>query len=142
MLLLRSVFFTFLFPGSITILVPYLILRDTERTDQLGAIRFLGLPLVIIGAFGLLWCIWQFFAKGQGTLAPVDPPKRLIVTGLYRYVRNPMYVSVMTVLLGEAVFFESLSILIIAILFFVATNLFIIGYEEPALRRLFGESYE
>src|SRR5262249_49692737 len=104
MLLLRSIFFTFLFPGSITILVPYLILRGDDRSYQLGAIRFIGLPLILIGASGLLWCIWQFFAEGRGTLAPVDPPKQLIVTGLYRYVRNPMYVSVMTVLLGEAVF--------------------------------------
>src|SRR5262245_49721890 len=112
MLLLKSIFFTFLFPGTVTILVPYLILREGASGGQLGIFRYLGLPLIVIGACGLVWCIWQFFAEGRGTLAPVDPPKHLVVHGLYRYVRNPMYVSVMTILLGETIFFSSLPIFV------------------------------
>jgi protein-S-isoprenylcysteine O-methyltransferase Ste14 len=142
MLLLRSIFFTFLFPGTVTILIPYLILRADGISGEFGIFRYLGLPLIAIGAFGLLWCIWQFFAEGRGTLAPVDPPKHLVIHGLYRYVRNPMYVSVMTILIGEVIFFASLPIFIEAVIFFLATNLFIRGYEEPALQKQFGESYE
>ena len=97
---------------------------------------------MILGALGLLWSIWQFFAEGRGTLAPVDPPKHLVIHGLYRYVRNPMYVSVMLILLGEAAFFASLAILIEAGIFFFVTSLFIRVYEEPFLRREFGESYD
>ena len=142
MLLLRSIFFTFLLPGSITVLIPYFILRSGSEVSDFGFIRYLGAPLITVGASGLVWCIWQFFAEGRGTLAPVDPPKELVVHGLYRVVRNPMYVSVMLVLLGEALYFWSLGILIEAGIFLVATHLFIVFYEEPYLRRQFGASYE
>jgi len=142
MLLLRSIFFTFLLPGSVTILIPYLILRADSGRLNFGPIRYAGLPLIVIGAAGLLWCIWQFFAEGRGTLAPVDPPKELVVNGLYRVVRNPMYVSVMLVLLGETLYFASAGIFIAAIIFFLATHLFIIFYEEPHLEKQFGDSYE
>jgi protein-S-isoprenylcysteine O-methyltransferase Ste14 len=141
-LLLRSIFFTFLFPGSVTILIPYLILRAKATGQDAGAVHYLGLPLIAIGALGLLWCIWQFFAEGRGTLAPVDPPKELVVHGLYRVVRNPMYVSVAAILFGEAIFFGSIGILIEAVVFFVTTHLFIHFYEEPFLRKRFGASYE
>lgn len=95
-----------------------------------------------MGAAGLLWCIWQFFSEGRGTLAPIDAPKHLVVRGLYQYVRNPMYVSVVTMLLGEAIVFLSTPIVIEAGIFMVLANLFVVFYEEPALRRQFGESYE
>jgi protein-S-isoprenylcysteine O-methyltransferase Ste14 len=142
MLLLKSIFFTFLFPGTVTLLIPYLLLYARNSGGEFRIFNYLGLPLIAVGACGLLWCIWQFFAEGRGTLAPLDPPKHLVVRGLYRYVRNPMYVSVMAILLGEAVLFTSLPVLIEAVLFFVATNLFIRFYEEPILQRQFGESYE
>ncbi|MGH9905327.1 MAG: methyltransferase family protein, partial [Pyrinomonadaceae bacterium] len=73
---------------------------------------------------------------------PVDPPKHLVVRGLYRYVRNPMYVLVVIVLIGEAIFFMSLAVLIWAGVFIVLASLFVMFYEEPYLRRRFGESYE
>jgi len=142
MLLLRSIFFTFLLPGSVTVLIPYLIFRANTDTRNFGPFQYLGLPLIAMGGFGLLWCIWQFFAEGRGTLAPVDPPKELVVRGLYRFVRNPMYVSVMSILLGETIFFASIGILIEAVIFFLATHLFIVFYEEPHLKRQFGSTYE
>jgi protein-S-isoprenylcysteine O-methyltransferase Ste14 len=144
MLLLRSVFFTFLLPGTVTVLIPYWIIssRGADTLSNHHPLRYFGFPLIGIGATGLLWCIWEFFSEGRGTLAPVDPPKHLVVRGLYRYVRNPMYVSVLTILIGEAIFFMSAQLLIEAGVFFVLAYLFVAGYEEPTLRRKFGESYE
>jgi protein-S-isoprenylcysteine O-methyltransferase Ste14 len=95
-----------------------------------------------VGAAGLLWCIWDFFAAGRGTISPIDPPRHLVVRGLYRYVRNPMCVAVVTVLIGEAIFFLSVPVLIEAGIFLIAANLFVRCYEEPALRRKFGEWYQ
>jgi protein-S-isoprenylcysteine O-methyltransferase Ste14 len=144
MLFLRSIFFAILQPGTVTILIPYWLIssRSVGASSRYQTLRYLGLPLIIIGATTLLWCIWDFFASGRGTISPIDPPKHLVVRGLYRYVRNPMYVSVVTILLGESIFFRSLPVLIEAGVFFVLANLFILLYEEPTLRRQFGESYE
>jgi protein-S-isoprenylcysteine O-methyltransferase Ste14 len=144
MLLLRSIFFTFLLPGTVTLLIPYWILsssRDNVFRNQ-STFSYLGFALILIGAIGLLCCIWEFFSIGDGTLAPVDPPKHLVIRGLYRYVRNPMYVAVLMILLGEAIFFASSSILIEAGVFFVMTHLFVVLYEEPVLQAKFGEPYE
>ncbi len=143
MLLLRSVFFTFLLPGTVTVLIPYWLIssRGTAVLSSHQELPYSGFPLIVIGAAGLLWCIWEFFAQGRGTLAPVDPPKHLVVRGPYRYVRNPMYVAVVTTLIGEAIFFISLPILIEAAVFIILAHIFVVGYEEPTLRRQFGESY-
>lgn len=143
MLFLRSLFFTLLFPGTVTVGIPVWLLVS-ERSWSFPAdqwVRFLGVPLMVLGAVALLRCIWEFFWTGRGTLAPVDPPKVLVVQGLYRFVRNPMYVAVLTVLMGETVFFHSAAILLEAVLFWLITHLFVIFYEEPALTRMFGESY-
>src|SRR5262245_5623526 len=143
MLLLRSIFFTILQPGTVTILIPYwLISRRAFANTSNQPLRYCGLPLIVVGAAGLLWCIWNFFSSGRGTISPIDPPKHLVVRGLYKYVRNPMYVAVVTILLGEAIFFASSPIFIEAGIFFFLANLFILLYEEPTLRRQFGESYD
>lgn len=142
MLLLRSIFFTLLQPGTVTVLIPYWLISSRGTGVGNQALRYLGLPLIVIGASVLLWCIWDFFSHGRGTISPIDPPKHLVVQGLYRYVRNPMYVAVVTILFGEAIFFMSVPILIEAGVFIALANLFVMGYEEPALRRQFGESYE
>jgi protein-S-isoprenylcysteine O-methyltransferase Ste14 len=143
MLVIRSVFFTFLLPGTVTVLIPYWLIAATDsRGPNTQSVRLLGLPLILIGAAGLLACIWQFFSEGHGTLAPVDAPKELVVRGLYKYVRNPMYVSVVTILIGEAIFFGSTAIIVEAVIFILLASLFVVLYEEPALRRQFGESYE
>ena len=143
MLFVRCLFFTILQPGTVTVLIPYWLVStrgSAVRTND-QPLRYLGLPLIVIGVAGLLWCIWDFFSSGRGTISPIDPPKHLVVRGLYRYVRNPMYVAVVTILLGEAIFFISMPILIEAGVFLFLANLFVILYEEPALRRQFGESY-
>ena len=144
MLLIRSIFFTVLQPGTVAVFIPYWLItsRGVAPPYSIPELRFLGLPLMVIGAAGLLWCIWEFFSRGRGTISPVDPPKHLVVRGLYKYVRNPMYVLVVTVLIGEAIFFRSLPVLIEAGAFVILANFFVLLYEEPALRRQFGESYE
>jgi len=143
MLLLRSIFFTVVQPGTVAVFIPYWLI-STRGSGRLvsSPLRYLGVPLILIGAAGLLWCIWEFFSTGRGTISPVDPPKYLVVRGLYRYVRNPMYVFVVIVLLGEVIFFMSVPVLLEAVAFVILANLFVMLYEEPYLRRRFGESYE
>ena len=118
-------------------LIPYWVIssRGVGTLAHGNAFRYFGIPLILIGAAGLLLCIWKFFSEGRGTLAPVDPPKQLVVRGLYRYVRNPMYVSVMTILIGETICFMSTAIMIEAVIFMALVHLFIVFYEEPTLRR-------
>ncbi len=144
MLALRSIFFTIVVPGTVAVLIPYLIVSrgGAGIVGPWTPLHLLGLVLMVLGAAILLRCIWDFAAKGRGTLAPIDPPRRLVVQGLYRYVRNPMYLGVLLMLLGETAFFKSMSLFQYTVGWFVVVNLFVLFYEEPALRHRFGESYE
>jgi protein-S-isoprenylcysteine O-methyltransferase Ste14 len=143
MLALKSIFFTLLLPGTVTVLVPYLVITNRLSGDpQAGNfIRYFGALPMAIGFAILLKCVWDFAAVGRGTLAPVDPPKTLVVRGLYRFVRNPMYVGVILALSGEALWFLSWELVLFALLFFGLVHSFVVFYEEPTLRRQFGESY-
>jgi protein-S-isoprenylcysteine O-methyltransferase Ste14 len=143
MIWLKTLLFTIIAPGAVTVLLPYWILSSkwNEAIALPGALRFFGLAPLLIG-FGIyLWCAYDFAAKGRGTPAPIDPPKQLVRSGLYRFTRNPMYVGVVLILLGEAVFFSSAALFFYAAVVFIGFNGFILFYEEPTLRRLFGESY-
>jgi protein-S-isoprenylcysteine O-methyltransferase Ste14 len=144
MVALKTLIFTILVPGTATVLVPYLLLSWDTRffSFEIGAIRYLGLPPILLGALTYLWCAWDFTFTGRGTPAPIDPPKELVVKGLYRYVRNPMYVGITLILTGEALLFQSAVLLLYAGLLLVCAHLFIVFYEEPTLKRLFGASYE
>jgi protein-S-isoprenylcysteine O-methyltransferase Ste14 len=143
MLFLRSLFFAVLLPGSVTVLFPYWILsrQPPPLLPAWGLVPLASLLPMAAGAAILLRCIRDFAVVGRGTLAPVDPPKELVVQGLYRYVRNPMYVGVLLVLLSEAAFFASAALLAYAAVIFLGFHAFITQYEEPALQRQFGESY-
>jgi protein-S-isoprenylcysteine O-methyltransferase Ste14 len=143
MLALRSLLYTIIIPGTVTVLIPYLIVSGREPIPQPpGPLQLLGLIAAAAGAMILLRCIWEFMVTGRGTLAPVDPPTQLVVRGLYRYVRNPMYLGAFTLLLGEAAFFESFLLLLYAVTWFMIINLIVVLYEEPVLHRRFGDSYE
>jgi protein-S-isoprenylcysteine O-methyltransferase Ste14 len=144
MLALRSILFALLLPGTVTVAVPYLIVHQTHAAqfEHWTLWRWLGLLPISVGVAIVVWCIWDFAASGRGTLAPVDPPRQLVVRGPYRCVRNPMYVGVVVILLGEALLFQSFPLVVYTIFFFVAVQCFVVLYEEPALRRKFGESYE
>src|SRR4029434_3893922 len=95
-----------------------------------------------LGVALLVACIWEFARTGRATLSPLDPPRHLVVRGLYRYVRNPMYLSVTVIVLGEAVLMRSSSLLLYWAIWFAWVNAFVILYEEPTPRRQFGQSYK
>ena len=97
---------------------------------------------IVFGACVYFWCAWDFATHGRGSPAPVAPPKQLVARGLYRHVRNPMYVGVAAILLGEALLFASLALLWYAVAIVFGFNLFVLLYEEPTLRRKFGDAYE
>jgi protein-S-isoprenylcysteine O-methyltransferase Ste14 len=140
--LVKTLFFTVFVPGTVTVLAPRWILAAEEaHTLALGAVRILGAQLVLLGAVVYL-CAWDFAVAGRGTPLPLDPPRQLVARGLYRYARNPMYIGIVTILVGEALFFESRGLLIYAAAAGLFFHLWVLLYEEPALRRQFGESYE
>lgn len=142
--LLKTIIFTIIAPGTVTILIPSWLLssRSAPPPANIGSLRLLGVLPILLGASIYLWCAWDFTFAGRGTPAPIDPPKTLVVRGLYRYVRNPMYVGVLAIILGEALLFASQRLFGYAAIVFVCFYLFVVLYEEPTLRRKFGESYE
>jgi protein-S-isoprenylcysteine O-methyltransferase Ste14 len=111
------------------------------RPDLRDPIDLLGLLSVGAGVTLLATCIWEFARSGRGTLSPADPPRELVVRGLYRYVRNPMYLSVTAIVLGEVLLTRSRALLLYWALWFLAANLFVLAYEEPTLRNRFGAAY-
>jgi protein-S-isoprenylcysteine O-methyltransferase Ste14 len=138
----KTLIFTIIVPGAIAALIPYLLLsRNPAPFAHIGPFQLLGLIPMAIGLAIYLRCAWDFASMGKGTPAPIDPPKRLVAHGLYRFVRNPMYVGVLLALLGEAWLFRSSALLIYAAIVFTWEHLFVVFYEEPALKRKFGESY-
>jgi protein-S-isoprenylcysteine O-methyltransferase Ste14 len=97
--------------------------------------------LVLAGAALALWCVLTFARVGRGTPAPFDPPRRLVVSGPYRWMRNPMYLGAALALGGAALFYGSLPLLAYMAMFLIAANVFVRVYEEPTLARLFGSEY-
>ena len=104
--------------------------------------RILGGILIIVGVPGLVDSFARFALQGLGTPAPVAPTQNLVVTGLYRYVRNPIYVALVAVILGQAALFGDQRLLLYGALVWLAFHAFVVGYEEPALVRTFGTEYE
>ncbi|HEY3403849.1 MAG TPA: isoprenylcysteine carboxylmethyltransferase family protein [Ohtaekwangia sp.] len=145
-LALRNVFFAILQPGVVTGLVPYLLVRnDIQQIIQQPFIihHYLGILIFLPGLVILIHCISKFATEGKGTLSPADPTKQLVIKGLYKYSRNPMYVGVMLLLIGEGVFiWTSSSLWTYVLSVFVAFNLFIVLREEPRLKRDFGSAYD
>ena len=144
MLYIKNLLLTILIPGAVVVYVPYFILRLARRFTFQGwdIPQIAAVLLVAIGLGILLHCSGMLAWVGRGTLAPFDPPERLVVRGLYRYTRNPMYVGVLMMLSGEALFFESGALLAYAVLWFGMINVVVVAYEEPTLRGDFGESYD
>jgi len=139
---LKSLLFFILVPCLLIGCVPFYISINNVPLFDFGAFRYLALPFWLAGAAGMIWCFWDFTFKGKGTPAPIDPPKELVNSGPYRYVRNPMYVSGVIALLGWLIWSPSRSLILASLLFFVAAHLFVTLYEEPHLRKTFGAVYE
>lgn len=142
-LAIRSVAWAAALPGVFAGYIPwqYFGLADV-RISIWNPLHVLGLVCIGLGSGLLSACIWEFARSGRGTLAPVDPPRQLVVQGLYRFVRNPMYLSVTTIVFGEWLLTRSAGLLTFWLFWFGAVNLFVIGYEEPALRQQFGSAYD
>lgn len=142
--ILKTAVFFVLVPGTFAGYLPYRMLRwrGLWTLPPPGPEPALGALLIVLGLAGLLWCGWNFATRGLGTPAPFDPPKKLVVKGPYRWVRNPMYVTVATILIGESLFFQTAVLLPYLAFFWLILHLFVMLYEEPTLRDKFGADYE
>lgn len=121
--------------------IPLALLRRGPQIET-GILAYLAFPLWFLGGTILLWSFWNFLHEGRGTPAPIDPPKELVATGFYRYVRNPMYVGVFLLVLGHFLWFGFLWLLVYLAIVFLIIHTFVTTYEEPTLKRKFGASYE
>jgi len=140
----RAITFSALFIGFLLIYLPARLLSWSGMVAPpvIGVPQVAGMVIGGAGAVIALWCIFTFASIGRGTPAPFDPPRRLVIRGPYRFVRNPMYIGAALALAGAAMYYHSLGLLAYAGAFLIAVHLFVIGYEELTLRRTFGEEYE
>jgi protein-S-isoprenylcysteine O-methyltransferase Ste14 len=136
---LRNILFTVVVPGLGGVLIPWWILAHSHAT--LDPAAWYAVVVIVLGAALYFWCLWAFAIVGRGTPGPWDPPRRFVAAGPYRWVRNPMYISALLVVVGEAWLFRSLPLLTYAGAAAIFFHLFVIGYEEPTLGRRFGKTY-
>lgn len=139
-----SLLFLVLAPGVVSGVVPWWLTQWDARTPApwWGPLRVVGVVLLAAGVLVLLHAFVRFVMEGVGTPSPVAPTERLVVGGLYRYVRNPMYLAVVAVVVGQALLLGRLELLLYAAALVVAFVAFVRWYEEPTLRRRFGAGYE
>jgi protein-S-isoprenylcysteine O-methyltransferase Ste14 len=138
-----SIVFLLLAPGFVAGVVPWWISQWQMQPPLLGifVLRIAGVLLIVFGIPMLLDSFARFALQGLGTPAPVLPTKHLVVTGLYRYVRNPMYVGVSAIIFGQGLVFGNVHVLEYGLLVWLAFHLFVLAYEEPKLKKAFGEEY-
>ena len=141
---IKILFFMFIGPGSVIFFIPYFILSffGSSNLIKAGDLQYFGILPIIAGSIVSLWCSFDFIFIGKGTPVPTDPPKKLVVFGLYRFVRNPMYIGILVLLFGEAVLFKSFILICYTACIFCLFQIFIIGFEEPSLHAQFGKEYE
>jgi len=139
----RAVAYSSLFVSLVLIVLPARLLTAAgiARPPAIGPWQIAGLLVGLAGAAIALWCILTFVIVGRGTPAPFDPPRRLVVRGPYRVVRNPMYIGAGIAVAGAALFYQSVVLLGYVGFFWLAMHIFVIAYEEPTLRRMFGPEY-
>ena len=138
--ILKTLVFTLVMPGTVGVYLPQALKDKATKVPPL--FEWAGVSLVICGVPIYFWCAWDFVSKGLGTPLPIDAPKLLVARGLYRFSRNPMYVGVLSVILGQALYYGSKWVAVYACFVFTGFYLFVLLYEEPTLRRLFGSQYE
>ncbi len=144
LILLRALTYATLFVAAFLVVVPRGILRASGYVagDSSGLVELVGLGLVGLGLALVLWCLVTFAFVGKGTAAPFDPPRKLVVVGPYRFVRNPIYIGAVVAMFGAAMFLGSGWLLLYAVVVLIVTHVLVILYEEPHLRGVFGEPYE
>ena len=142
-LFLKNLLFTVLVPGTVAVYVPLWLVRRAGQAPgpAWSWPQWAALAPLTAGAAVYFWSVWHFAVTGHGTPAPLNSPRRLVVRGLYRHVRNPMYLGVLAVILGWALFFASWTVARYAAGVAVMFHLFVLVIEEPALRRQFGADY-
>ena len=142
--LIRSLVYATVFIGVLLIWVPRSLLEwsGALTPPDVSVAQIAGLMLSAAGGCLIAWCVGSFAFIGRGTPAPFDAPRRLVIRGPYRFVRNPMYIGAVLVLIGAASFYESAVLLGYAVFFLLAVHLFVRFYEEPTLRRSFGQAYD
>jgi len=141
MTVLKSLLYLVFEAGLFAVYIPLRLLPHGPRLEM-GMLSFLAIPFWLIGSLIILQSFWDFTFRGRGTPLPTDPPKELVVTGFYRYVRNPIYVGVMLIFLAHFLWFGYWALLLYTLLSFIGVHFFIILYEEPMLKRKFGAAYE
>lgn len=141
--LIRALTYAAIFLTLVLFLLPGQILdwAGVSRPPDTGAMQVVGAFLGVAGLVLALWCVVSFAVIGRGTPAPFDPPRRLVIRGPYRLVRNPMYIGAGTALAGAALYFRTWWLTAFVLGFLVVTHVFVVVYEEPTLRRLFGDEY-
>lgn len=132
-------FFSLILPVTMLIIVPWSIEKNISIHDVPSFI--IGLVLILAGLSIIVAAISLFIKIGKGTLAPWSPPGKLVIRGMYRYVRNPMISGVLITLAGESLAILSKNIFIWALAFFIINNIYFLLSEEPALERRFGKDY-
>lgn len=142
--LFRALVYATLFVGLVLVVLPAQVLSwsGITRPAVIGVWQVIGLVVLIGGAALALWCVLTFTLVGKGTPAPFDPPRRLVVKGPYSFVRNPMYIGAALALGGAAIFFQSFMLFAYTALFLLIAHLFVVLFEEPVLRKMFGQEYE
>jgi protein-S-isoprenylcysteine O-methyltransferase Ste14 len=142
--LMRAITYASLFIGVVLIYLPVRVLSwsGIVPPQEIGVQQIAGMVIGTAGAAIALWCIYTFASIGRGTPLPLDPPRRLVVQGPYRFVRNPMYFGAALALIGAGMYYHSSALLAYTGMFLLAVHLSVIGYEEPTLRQTFGQEYE
>jgi protein-S-isoprenylcysteine O-methyltransferase Ste14 len=138
-LAIRNLLFTVVVPGLGGFWAPWWILHRDGRTPT--PVMWEAVVVIAAGIALYVWCVWNFAAVGGGTPGPWDAPRQVVAVGPHRWVRNPIYISALLVVLGQAWLFMSLPVLVYAGAMALCCHLFVIGYEEPTLRRRFGDTY-
>jgi len=140
----RTLTYATLFVGFLLVYLPARVLSwsGIVRPASIDAPQLLGMVIGAAGAILALSCVVTFVWVGKGTPAPFDPPRRLVIRGPYRFVRNPMYIGAGLALGGAALFYRSVSLLGYVAVFLLIAHLFVMLYEEPTLQRSFGPEYE
>lgn len=144
--LVRALVYATLFISFFLVFLPAQVLRwsglEPRQPVEIGLPQMVGIALVVLGGLLAIWCVVMFATIGKGTAAPFDPPRRLVVRGPYRFVRNPIYVGAGLALGGAALFYTSLPLFGLLVFYWIVLHALVHFYEEPTLKRTFGSEYE
>ena len=139
-LLVKNLLFTLVVPASVGFYMPLLLVRGSTPSSAIALP--LSLVLFALATALYLWSVWNFATRGRGTPLPLDAPRKLVIQGPYRYTRNPMYLALLSALLAWLLLFQTAVIALYFLAGAIAVNVFVIGYEEPHLRQVFGAEYD